>query len=219
MNKKVKCILIDLDGTLIDSGPDLMNALNFVLKKENIPSINKNVIGQLVGGGAKSMIEKAYHHLKIDIPENKMNFMITDFLDFYFQNCHIKSKLYPNVEKTLKAIKPFFKIAVCTNKKQYITNKILQKYKIEKYFDFVLGSGPELKLKPDIAMLKHCAKKLNVETQNCMMVGDSENDIAPANILLMNSVFVSYGYGKLKNRLKPNFTINNFDQIIGILKN
>ena len=217
MNKSIKCIIIDLYVTLIDSGPDLMDALNFVLKKQAVQEISDQVIGTLVGGGAKSMIEKAYNHLKLRIPEKKIDFMINDFLDFYFDNCYKKSRLYPNVEKTLKVLKPLFKLAVCTNKKQHITNKILEKYNIKQYFDYVLGSGTEFKLKPDIAMLEHCSEKLAVQTKNCMMVGDSNNDIIPANILSMKSVYVSYGYGKLIDQIIPDFKIDKFDDLIKIL--
>ena len=93
MNKLIKCILIDLDGTLINSGPDLIDSLNHVLKKNKLEIIDENIIGSLVGGGARAMIQKAYNHLEKKLPEKKMESMVFDFLDFYYQNCDKKSHL------------------------------------------------------------------------------------------------------------------------------
>ena len=101
MNKNFKCIIFDLDGTLIDSGPDLLNSLNYILKKEGLKSVDQSVLGKLVGGGAEAMIRKGFQHLKTYLDESKMEQYIKDFLDFYFSNCIIKTKLYEDVEYTL----------------------------------------------------------------------------------------------------------------------
>ena len=161
MNKKIKCILIDLDGTLLNSGPDLIDSLNFVLKNQNIKPIEKRIIGSLVGGGAKAMITRAYQNLKLKPPLN-IDLLIEDFLEFYFDNCSKRSFLYPNVFHTLKELKSKFKIALCTNKKQFITEKILMDFEIEDFFDYVLGSNSKIKLKPDTEMLKYCLNEINL---------------------------------------------------------
>tara|TARA_B100000900_G_C20569998_1_gene712831 strand:+ start:447 stop:1106 length:660 start_codon:yes stop_codon:yes gene_type:complete len=219
MNNVIKCILIDLDGTLIDSGPDLIDSLNFVLKKQKLKTINKNIVGGLVGGGAQSMIERAYKFLDHEIPNKKMNHLIEDFLEFYYKNCDKKSQLYPYVLETLKNLKPKVKLALCTNKKQFLTEKIVKSFKIKKYFDYILGSSTTLKLKPDVEMLEYCMKKCAVVPENCLMIGDSDNDIIPANKLSMTSIFVNYGYGQLNKSIKPDFVINSFDGILKIINN
>ena len=89
MNKNYKCVLFDLDGTIIDSGPDLIDSLNFALQLENFNHIDKNILGSLVGGGAKVMIEKALKHLNEEVNENKLESMISSFLEFYLKNCSI----------------------------------------------------------------------------------------------------------------------------------
>ncbi len=213
MNKQIKLIIIDLDGTIINSGPDLMDSLNFVLKKQKLKNINKNVIGNLVGGGAKLMIEKAFKKLGYKIPPDRMDLMISEFLKFYYKNCDKKSKLYPSVAETLKKLKPRFKLALCTNKKQFLTEKILRSYKIDSYFDFILGSSPNLKLKPDTEMLEECLKRCSEKPENTVMVGDSENDIIPAKNLSMKSVFVTYGYGKLTESLHSSIIIDKFNEL------
>ncbi len=218
MNKPIKCIIIDLDGTLINSGPDLIDSLNFVLKKQKLEIVQSDVIGSLVGGGAMSMIDKAYKHLKLNVPQSEMKQMVSDFLEFYYKNCDKKSYLYSSVYKTLQILKPKFKIALCTNKKQHLTEKILESYKIESFFDFVLGSNINLKLKPNTEMLEYCLKQCGANNENSIMIGDSNNDIIPAKKLSMKSIFVSYGYGDNSESSEADFVIDNFKKVIEIVK-
>ena len=79
MNKNYKCVLFDLDGTIIDSGPDLIDSLNYALQLENFNHIDENILGSLVGGGAKAMIEKALKHLNKEVNKNKLELMISSF--------------------------------------------------------------------------------------------------------------------------------------------
>ena len=216
MNKIIKCILLDLDGTLLNSGPDLLLALNYVLKKQNLKTINKNTIGSLVGGGAKAMIERAYNFLNKKIPSNRMETLIDCFLEFYIKNCSNSSHLYPNVENTIKALKSKFKIALCTNKKQEISEKILKEFNIIKFFDLILGSSNKLKLKPSTEMLEFCLKKLQVEPKQSIMIGDSINDMIPAQKIGVETIFVNYGYGKLDDSIKPSYEVNSFEEILQI---
>ena len=217
MNKKIKCILIDLDGTIINSGPDLVDSLNFVLRNQNIKPVEKSIIGSLVGGGAKAMIIRAYQNLKLKPPLN-IDSLIEDFLEFYFDNCSKRSFLYPNVFNTLKELKSKFKIALCTNKKQFITEKILMDFKIEDFFDCVLGSDSKIKLKPDTEMLEYCLNKCHVAPEQAIMIGDSSNDIIPAKALGMKTIYVTYGYGKIENSIKPDYVIDCFNEVLKIIK-
>ena len=216
MNKIIKCILLDLDGTILNSGPDLLLALNYVLKEQNLQTIEKNTIGSLVGGGAKAMIEKAYLFLDEKLPRDKMDSLIGIFLDFYFKNCSNSSNLYPNVESTIKSLKSEFKVALCTNKKQEISEKILEEFNIKKFFDFILGSSEKHKLKPNTEMLEYCLKILKVRPEQTIMVGDSMNDIIPAKKIGLKTIFVNYGYGQLDESTRPNHIVSSFDEILKI---
>ena len=216
MNKIIKCFLLDLDGTILNSGPDLLLALNHVLQKNINKTIDKNVIGSLVGGGAEAMIKRAYNFLDEKVPSNNIDLLINCFLDFYIKNCSNNSYLYPNVDDTIKSLKSKFKIAICTNKKQDITEKILQEFNIQNYFDFVLGSSIKLKLKPDTEMLEHCLEILQVKPEQAIMVGDSMNDIIPAQKIGIKTIFVDYGYGKLDKLAKPNYIFSSFEKILSI---
>ena len=217
MNKKIKCIVIDLDGTIINSGPDLIDSLNFVLRNQNIKPIEKRIIGSLVGGGAKAMITRAYQNLRLKPPLN-IDSLIEEFLEFYFENCSNRSFLYPNVFHTLKKLKSKFRIALCTNKKQFITEKILMNFKIEDFFDCVLGSNSKIKLKPDTEMLEYCLNECNVSPEQAIMIGDSSNDIIPAKALGMKSIYVTYGFGKIEKSIKPDYVIDCFNEVLKIVK-
>ena len=217
MNKTIKCILIDLDGTIINSGPDLIDSLNFVLKNQNIKPVDKKIIGSLVGGGAKAMIMRAYQNLKL-IPPIKIDQLVENFLEFYLMNCSNKSYLYPNVFNTLKKLKSEFRVALCTNKKQYITEKILMDFKIDNFFDCVLGSNSKIKLKPDTEMLEYCLNECRVKPEQAIMIGDSSNDIRPAKALSMKSIYVTYGFGKIEESIKPDYVIDGFNEVLKVLK-
>ena len=217
MNKPIKCLIIDLDGTILNSGPDLLDSLNFTLKRHNLDFIPDNVIGSLVGGGAKAMIEKSFNYLKKNLYEYDIELMINDFLKFYYDNCSNKSTIYPTVKTTLKILKQKFKLCICTNKRQNLTEKIIYEFGIDRYFDLVLGSCNNLKLKPDTEMLNYILRKLVLDPSECLMIGDSNNDIIPANKLGIKSIFVTYGYGRLTADSIPDYEIDKFIKIREIL--
>ena len=218
MNKNFKCVIFDLDGTLIDSGPDLASSLNYVLKKQGFEGVNQSVLGSLVGGGAEMMIRKGFDHIQVKIDEKKVENYIFQFLEYYYNNCTNKTKLYEGVESTLKYLKKEnFKVCLCTNKRQHLTNKIIKEFKLEGYFDFILGSSEELQMKPSVQMLEFCLKKLKINSpKQCVMIGDSDNDILPANKLNMTSIYVRYGYGKLSKNVVASYEVNKIMEIFDI---
>ena len=218
MNKKFKCILFDLDGTLIDSGPDLLDSLNHILISKNFKPISKSIIGNLVGGGAEAMIRKGFQYLKKDLDEKELPSLIASFIKYYSCHCTKKTKLYPNVKEILSYLKTNnFSICLCTNKRQELAEKILDDFKVTFFFDFILGSRKGMLLKPNTEMPKKCLKELNVKPENSIFVGDSNNDLVPAKKLGMFSVFVKYGYGNKEDIQHMDFTIDNIIDLKEIL--
>ena len=210
MNKNFKCVVFDLDGTLIDSGPDLLDSLNFVLKENKLSEIGIEVIGNLVGDGAEAMIRKGYAFLKENLDEKLIPKLIKIFLQHYELNCTNKTKLYPNVMEILYFLKAKrIKVCICTNKKQFLAEKIIQNLALNKYFDLIIGSQKSLKLKPHTDMLKKCVSNLKVLFSETIFVGDSENDVIPANKLGITSFFVDYGYGKIDESVKAKVHTSN----------
>ena len=131
MNKNFKCVIFDLDGTLINSGPDLLNSLNYVLSQNNLNRIDKNVIGNLVGGGAEAMIRKGYTHLNAILDEKKIPFLVNLFIDHYYKNCTRETTLYDGVLDILKFLNEKTYICLCTNKKQFLAEKILEEFEVK----------------------------------------------------------------------------------------
>ena len=214
MNKNFKCVAFDLDGTLIDSGPDLLDSLNFVLQKNHLNTIDSSIIGNLVGGGAEAMIRRGYAYLNKKLEEKIIPELINQFLEYYESNCTKKTKLYPNILEILKSIKEKeIKICICTNKRQYLAEKIIKELQIDNFFDVIVGSQKSIQLKPSTEMLEIFLKKLLLKPKDVIFIGDSTKDIIPANILGMTSVFVKYGYGKIKESNKADFQISNAKEL------
>ena len=211
---KIKSLIFDLDGTLINTGPDLMNALNYLLKKNSLKEIEPKYIGNLVGFGALNMIKKGFSFYGKYPDEFELKDHTKKFLNYYKQNCSKYSFLYPGVKKTLSILSQRKIILnVCTNKNQFLANKVLKELKIKNYFKIILGSSNTLKLKPDIEMISFIMKKLKLHKNETIMVGDSINDIHPAKVLNIKSFFVTYGFGgnfefNTKNK------ITRFNQIL-----
>ena len=214
MNKNFKCVAFDLDGTLIDSGPDLLDSLNFVLQNNHLNTIDSSIIGNLVGGGAEAMIRRGYAYLNKKLDEKIIPELINQFLEYYESNCTKKTKLYPNILEILKSLKEKeIKICICTNKRQYLAEKIIKELQIDNFFDVVVGSQKSIQLKPSTEMLEIFLKKLLLKPKDVIFIGDSTKDIIPANILGMTSVFVKYGYGKIKESNKADFQISNAKEL------
>ncbi len=214
MNKNFKCVAFDLDGTLIDSGPDLLDSLNFVLQNNHLNTINSSIIGNLVGGGAEAMIRRGYAYLNKKLDEKIIPELINQFLEYYESNCTKKTKLYPNILEILKSLKEKeIKICICTNKRQYLAEKIIKELQIDNFFDVIVGSQKSIQLKPSTEMLEIFLKKLLLKPKDVIFIGDSTKDIIPANILGMTSVFVKYGYGKIKESNKADFQISNAQEL------
>ena len=213
MNKNFKCVIFDLDGTLINSGPDLLNSLNYVLTQNNLEKINKNVIGNLVGGGAEAMIKKGYTHLDAFLDEKKIPFLVNLFINHYYKNCTKETMLYDGVLDILKFLKKKTYICLCTNKKQFLAEKILKELEIKNFFNYILGSDGKTPLKPEIEMPKKCLDKFQIAANQVVFVGDSENDILPAKQLGMFSVHVTYGYGKLQEKINSDLVIQKIKDL------
>ena len=213
MNKNFKCVIFDLDGTLINSGPDLLNSLNYVLSQNNLNRIDKNVIGNLVGGGAEAMIRKGYIHLDAYLDEKKISFLVNLFIEHYYKNCTKETTLYDGVLDILKFLKEKTFICLCTNKKQFLAEKILKEFGVSNFFNYILGSDGKTPLKPEIEMPEKCLHKFRVPANQVVFVGDSENDILPAKQLGMFSVHVTYGYGKLKEKIRADLVIDEIKEL------
>ena len=210
-------ILFDLDGTLIDTAPDLMNAHNHVMKKFGYETRSTDEIRNLVGKGAASMIgrsmwNQAKNELKkIDDEEIKSQ-MVKEFIDYYGKNIANESKLIKGVSKFLVWCKTNnISMAVCTNKTEHLAVDLLKQIKIYDYFEYVAGYNTFEYCKPDPRHLTSVVEILHGDVKKTIMVGDSETDAESAKAANMPFILVEGGYtDKNPDEIYHNHLVKDF---------
>ena len=210
-------ILFDLDGTLIDTAPDLMNAHNHVMKKFGYETRSTDEIRNLVGKGAASMIGRSLWNQakkelkKIDDEEIK-SLMVKEFIDYYGKNIANESKLIKGVSKFLVWCKSNnISMAVCTNKTEHLAVDLLKQIKIYDYFEYVAGYNTFEYCKPDPRHLTSVVEILQGDVKKTIMVGDSETDAESAKAADMPFILVEGGYtDKNPDEIYHNHLVKDF---------
>ena len=193
-------VLFDLDGTLIDTAPDLMNAHNHVMKKFGYETRSTDEIRNLVGKGAASMIgrsmwNQAKNELKKIDDEEIKSLMVKEFIDYYGKNIANESKLIRGVSKFLVWCKSNnISMAVCTNKTEHLAVDLLKRIEIYDYFEYVAGYNTFEYCKPDPRHLTSVVEILQGDVKKTIMVGDSETDAESAKAANMPFILVEGGY-------------------------
>ena len=215
-------ILFDLDGTLVDTAPDLMRAHNHVMKKFGYPSKSTEEIRNLVGKGAGAMIGRSiWGQAKKEFgkvnDEKVKKEMVTEFVDFYGKNIINESTLIKGVKEFLNWCKDqSISMAVCTNKQEHLSNDLLKKIGIYDYFEYVAGSDTFDYCKPDPRHLTSVVEILDGDIKKSIMIGDSETDANAAKAAEIPIILLEDGYTeKNKDEIYHNHLIKDF---IGIEK-
>jgi phosphoglycolate phosphatase len=193
-------ILFDLDGTLVDTAPDLMKAHNYVMKKFGYKTKTTDEIRAIVGKGARTLIGRSIwgqakkEFSKID-DQNVKNEMVKEFIDYYGKNIINESKLVNGVEEFLKwCSSKKISMGVCTNKQEHLAIDLLKKIKIYNYFEYVAGGNTFEVCKPDPKHLTNIVEILNGDLKKTLMIGDSENDTIPAKEASIPVILLDNGY-------------------------
>ena len=215
-------IIFDLDGTLVDTAPDLMNAHNHVMKKYGYPTKSTAEIRNLVGKGAGALIgrsiwgqaKKEFH--SVDDKKIKQQ-MSKDFINFYGKNIIKESTLINGVKNFLQwCKKENISMAVCTNKTEHLAIDLLKKIGIYDYFEYVAGHNTFDYCKPDPRHLTNIIEIINGDLKKSMMIGDSETDANAAKAASIPIILLENGYTeKNTNEIYHNHLIKDF---IGIEK-
>ena len=210
-------ILFDLDGTIINTAPDLMAAHNHVMRKFGFEEKKMADIKTLAGKGAWVMMQRSFKE-KINDKDLKKN-MTQEFLDYYSKNIDKGSMPINGLVDFLKWAKTKKIImAICTNKQERLANDLLVKLDLMKYFDFVAGSDTFDYNKPDARHLTNVVEILEGNLKKTIMVGDSEVDEMAAINAKLPFILIEDGYtGKTPREIKHDHLIKdfvNFDKII-----
>ena len=193
-------ILFDLDGTLVDTAPDLMKAHNYVMKKYGYKTKTTEEIRSLVGRGASALIGRSLwgnakdEFAKIEDKKIKAE-MVKEFINFYGKNICNESTLINGVENFLKWCKEKkISLAVCTNKQEHLAIDLLKKIGIYNYFEYVAGSNTFDYCKPDPRHLISIIEILSGDINKSLMIGDSETDANAAKSASLPIILLENGY-------------------------
>ena len=215
-------ILFDLDGTLVDTAPDLMRAHNHVMKKFGYPTKSTDEIRNLVGQGAGAMLGRSiWGQAKKEFgkvqDKNVKEAMIKDFVDFYGKNIVNESTLINGVKDFLIwAKEKNISMAVCTNKQEHLAVDLLKKIGIYEFFEYVAGHNTFDYCKPDPRHLTSVIEILNGDIKKSLMIGDSETDANAAKDAGIPVILLEDGYTEKKiTEIYHNHLIKDF---VGIEK-
>jgi len=212
-------VLFDLDGTLVDTAPDLIRAHNHVMKKFGYPSKSIDELKNAVGKGAKAMMAKDNGKWKW-FDEKIQNEMTDEFISFYGKNILYESTLINGVKEFLEWCKnQDIAMAVCTNKTEFLAIDLLKKIGIYDFFEYVSGYNTFEYCKPDPRHLLKTIDILNGDKCKSIMVGDSETDANAAKAAEIPMILLKYGYTEKKSEeIYHNHLIKDFTGIEKIIK-
>ena len=216
-------MIFDLDGTLVDSAPDLAIAVNMMLADLGRETFPAERIRSWVGNGAQTLTKRALSgKTEIDesIEKSLFDEALAVFLKAYTANLCVETVLYPHVRQTLKSLQTQgFRLALVTNKPFDFIDPLLQGLGLNDIFELNLGGDSLSKKKPDPMPLLHVCEVLGVDVSSCLMIGDSKNDILAAKSAHMDSVGVSYGYnyGEPIGVYAPEAVIDDMSEIFKLL--
>ena len=210
-------ILFDLDGTIVDTAPDLISAHNHVMRKFGFQEKGLSEIKKLAGKGAWIMMQRSFkNQITDEIMKKKM---VAEFLSFYSKNIDKKSKVIDGLVKFLEwAKKNNISMAVCTNKQEKLAIDLLKKLDLFKFFEYVAGSDTFSFNKPDPRHLTDVVEIIGGDLKKTMMIGDSEVDAMSAYNAKVPFVLVKDGYTeKTEKEIKHDELISdfvNFEKIV-----
>ncbi|MDA9605500.1 HAD-IA family hydrolase [Candidatus Pelagibacter sp.] len=212
-------VLFDLDGTLVDTAPDLIRAHNHVMKKFGYPSKSIDELRNAVGSGAKAMMAKDNGKWKW-FDEKIQNEMTDEFISFYGKNILYESTLINGVKEFLEWCKnQDISMAVCTNKTEFLAIDLLKKIGIYDFFEYVSGYNTFEYCKPDPRHLLKTIDILDGDKSKSIMVGDSETDANAAKAAEIPMILLKYGYTEKKSEeIYHNHLIKDFTGIEKIIK-
>jgi len=208
-------IVFDLDGTLIDTAPDLIDTLNVVFEREGLPPVAYDTARDLIGGGARTMITRGIESEGRVIEPAKLDQMFDDFIAHYSAHVADRSQPFPGLIDALdKLAAGGHRFAVCTNKLEGLSVLLLNKLKLADRFDAICGQDTFGIQKPDPEILRRTIAAAGGNPQHAIMIGDSETDIRTARAARVPIVAVDFGYSERPvSEFKPDQIISNFTQL------
>lgn len=212
-------IAFDLDGTLVDTAPDLIAALNVVLAEQGMAPAPVSAVRQLVGHGVRGMLRRAYERVGLTITEDQIDALRPRFVEIYAGDIARESRPFPGCLEALEALKARgAKLAVCTNKPAVLTHALLTALDLTRRFDAVIG-GDELPVqKPDPTMLLEVIARAGGDRMRAIMVGDASPDVGAAQAAGVPCIVLSFGYNDMPAaELGGDVLIDRYGELAGAI--
>lgn len=208
-------IVFDLDGTLIDTAPDLLDSLNHSLAASELAAVDEAGFKRFVGQGGRVMIERAHAAQQKSLAVDEHDRLLKLFLDHYTLNIPGKSRPYPGVITALDRFQAAgYLLAVCTNKYEANSIALIEALDMTSYFSAICGQDTFAFRKPDPRHLTETIRKAGGDPHKALMVGDSQTDIDTAKAAGIPVVAVDFGYTERHVReFEPTLVISHFDTL------
>ena len=205
-------IVFDLDGTLVDTAPDLIDTLNFTLTEHELPAVPYDEARPMIGGGARGMIERALAAEARDCTPAAVDRLYTSFVGHYAEHIADSSRMFPHVEAALDRLaEAGHRLAVCTNKLEWLSKKLLRTLDLAERFATICGQDTFGVQKPDPEVFRATVRCAGGNPERAIMVGDSITDIRTARAANVPIVAVDFGYSDVPvASLRPDRVISSF---------
>lgn len=216
-------LVFDLDGTLVDTAPDLLRTLNHVLTGIDCPPVSLDDIRPMIGFGARRMLKSGLAASGRPVDDAEMDRLLAVFLDHYGANVAVESRPYPGAVDFLeRAAAGDIRLALCTNKYENLSRELLKELDLARFFHAVAGRDTLPVCKPDPGHLRGAVAMAGGDMARAVMIGDSGTDIATAKAAGAPVIAVSFGYSEQPlEPLEPDRIIDHYDAlneaILGVL--
>jgi phosphoglycolate phosphatase len=188
-------VVFDLDGTLVDTAPDLINALNFVLLREGLPAVPLQSARNMIGAGARKLIERGLELDGRQVGLDDITRLTNDFIDHYAAHIADESRPFEGLEDALDRLAAHgYRFAVCTNKLEWLSRLLLDELGLSARFSAICGADTFGVSKPDPAILRQTVTRAGGHLASTVMVGDSGTDIGVSRRAGVPVIGVSFGY-------------------------
>jgi phosphoglycolate phosphatase len=210
-------LVFDLDGTLVDTAPDLISTLNAVMAIEGVPPTALAEARHIVGGGARVMIERAFAGKSVKADQPTMDRLFKAFIEHYSAHIADTSRPFPGLIDALDHLeRDGFRFAVCTNKLEGLARLLLDKLDLTRRFVFICGQDTFGAMKPDPLPLLKTIEAAGGDPVRAIMIGDSATDVRTARAAKVPVVVVEFGYSDIPaEALGGDVLIRQFAELTG----
>ena len=215
-----RIVVFDLDGTLVDTAPDLTNALNFILAREGLAPVPLHAARNMIGAGARKLLERGLELEGRTVSLAELDRLTDDFINHYAEHIADASRPFDGLEAALDDLESSgYRFAVCTNKLEWLSKRLLDRLNLSPRFAAICGADTFGVSKPDPAILRQTIARAGGELSSAIMVGDAGPDVGVARRAGIPVICVSFGYTEVPVAdLKPDRVIDHMRELRGAIE-